>query len=79
MSTTSKQPIVSKAARAKMVDDFISEAKVDNPDFKGNKEENNKRLTIDIPASLHRTIKLKSVNDGVTMVELIRQVLADNF
>ena len=34
-----------------------------------------KRLTIDIPARLHKTLKIKAVTDGVTMAEIVRQLL----
>lgn len=38
-------------------------------------EDKTKRLTIDIPARLHKTLKLKAVTDGVTMAEIVRQLL----
>ncbi|AMA10651.1 hypothetical protein [Picosynechococcus sp. PCC 73109] len=31
-----------------------------------------KRLTIDVPESLHRQLKLKSVAEGETMADLVR-------
>lgn len=34
-----------------------------------------KRLTIDIPAQLHKTLKIQAVTDGVTMAEIVRQLL----
>lgn len=34
-----------------------------------------KRLTLDIPDSLHRKIKGKAVAEGVTMVEMLRDLL----
>jgi hypothetical protein len=34
-----------------------------------------KRLTIDISVPLHRALKIKAVNDGVTMAEIVRQLL----
>jgi hypothetical protein len=32
-----------------------------------------KRLTIDIPARLHRELKMKAAAEGVKMVDLLRQ------
>ena len=34
-----------------------------------------KRLTIDISEPLHRALKIKAVTDGVTMAEIVRQLL----
>jgi hypothetical protein len=34
-----------------------------------------KRLTIDISAPLHKALKIKAVTDGVTMAEIVRQLL----
>jgi predicted HicB family RNase H-like nuclease len=34
-----------------------------------------KRLTIDIPESLHRSLKMKAVDEGGTMAEVMRQLL----
>ena len=36
-----------------------------------------KRLTIDVPGNLHKALKLKAVGDGVTMAELVRQMLME--
>jgi predicted DNA binding CopG/RHH family protein len=38
-----------------------------------------KRLTLDIPEPLHRAIKRKAVDEGVTMVELLRSLLEQHF
>lgn len=38
-----------------------------------------KRLTLDIPESLHKAIKLKATGDGVTMVELLRELLETHY
>lgn len=32
-----------------------------------------KRMTLDVPASLHKALKRKAVDDGVTMRELVIQ------
>lgn len=38
-----------------------------------------KRLTIDVPETLHRAIKFKSVERGVPMADLVRDLLEQNF
>lgn len=38
-----------------------------------------KRLTLDIPADLHRRIKGKAVMEGVTMVNMLRELLEENY
>ena len=38
-----------------------------------------KRLTLDIPAALHRAIKLNAVEEGVTMVEKLRTLLLEHY
>lgn len=38
-----------------------------------------KRLTLDIPESLHKAIKLKATLEGVTMVELLRELLEEHY
>ena len=35
------------------------------------------RLTVDLPVEMHRTLKASAALQGVTMVELIRFLLAD--
>src|SRR4051812_31888672 len=35
------------------------------------------RLTVDLPITMHRTLKASAAMQGVTMVELIRLLLAD--
>jgi hypothetical protein len=39
--------------------------------------ENKKRLTFDIPADLHRELKIYSVKSGQTMGEIINQLLEE--
>jgi predicted HicB family RNase H-like nuclease len=41
----------------------------------GAREDKTKRLTIDIPARLHKQLKIQAVTDGVTMAEIVRQLL----
>jgi hypothetical protein len=38
-----------------------------------------KRLTLDIPEDLHRSIKLKAVTQGISMVDLLRTLLEENY
>ena len=41
--------------------------------------EKRKRLTLDIPESLHKAIKRKAADEGVPMLNLIQQVLERDF
>jgi len=34
-----------------------------------------KRLTLDLPETLHRAIKLRAVEDGISIVEMLRALL----
>lgn len=38
-----------------------------------------KRLTLDIPVELHRAIKRKATDEGVTMADLLRALLEQHF
>lgn len=38
-----------------------------------------KRLTLDVPESLHRAIKFKSVEQGVPMADLLRELLEQHY
>jgi hypothetical protein len=38
-----------------------------------------KRLTIDIPEELHRAIKHRAVEEGVTMAELLRALFEAHY
>jgi predicted DNA binding CopG/RHH family protein len=38
-----------------------------------------KRLTLDLPESLHRAIKRRAVDKGTTMIELIRTLLEKHY
>lgn len=42
-------------------------------------QERIKRLTLDIPESLHRRIKGKAVMEGTTMVEMLRELLLETY
>lgn len=41
----------------------------------GTTDAQTKRLTIDVSKSLHKALKIKAVTDGVTMAEIVRQLL----
>jgi predicted DNA binding CopG/RHH family protein len=43
------------------------------------KPEKTKRLTLDIRERLHKAIKLKATVEGVTMVELLRDLLEEHY
>jgi hypothetical protein len=38
-----------------------------------------KRLTLDIPEALHRVIKIAAAQEGVTMAEKLRSLLAEYY
>jgi predicted DNA binding CopG/RHH family protein len=42
-------------------------------------EDKTKRLTIDISEALHKALKIKAVNDGITMAQIVRQLLLRQF
>jgi len=42
-------------------------------------QEKIKRLTLDIPESLHRRIKGRAVMEGTTMVEMLRALLLETY
>lgn len=46
---------------------------------KENQPDKMKRLTLDIPEDLHRAIKRKAVDEGVTMAELLRSLLEQHY
>ena len=38
-----------------------------------------KRLTLDLPEGLHRAIKRRAVEEGVTMVDMLRTLLEEQY
>ncbi len=38
-----------------------------------------KRLTLDIPEPLHKAIKTRSVEEGVSMVDMLRDLLTEHY
>ncbi|MEM9804914.1 MAG: hypothetical protein AAF959_06515 [Cyanobacteria bacterium P01_D01_bin.56] len=49
------------------------------PEVEEPQKEKMKRLTLDIPESLHRRIKGKAVMEGVTMVEMLRELMEETY
>ena len=45
----------------------------------GGTGEKMKRLTLDVPESLHKAIKRRAVDEGVTMVEMLRELLEGEY
>jgi len=41
--------------------------------------EKRKRLTLDLPEGLHRAIKRRAVEEGVTMVDMLRKLLEEQY
>lgn len=75
----SAKPAAEKPAT---VDDWVAtprtEAEPVTP-VEAPKPEKTKRLTLDIPESLHRSIKAKSVQEGVAMVDMLRELLSEKY
>lgn len=57
----------------------IAEPEPPPPQPKEEPKEKMKRLTLDIPESLHRRIKGKAVMEGMTMVEMLRVLLEETY
>ena len=55
------------------MDEWVASRAVEPPPVKM------KRLTLDIPEPLHRAIKKKAVDKGVTMAELLRQLFEEHY
>lgn len=56
----------------------VADAWVDNRDA-GVNQEKMKRLTIDIPESLHRTIKAQCAQRGSKIVDEVRELLSEKY
>ena len=48
-------------------------------DSRNDEPEARKRLTIDLPASLHRRVKIACVMEETTIVEVVRELLTERF
>lgn len=64
------------------VDEWVVNRDLKAIDSKSQREEaaiKMKRLTLDIPESLHRAIKKKAVEDGETMADQLRSLLEKHY
>ena len=64
------------------IDDWVTQKKETTtiqPENSANEVVEMKRLTLDIPKKLHTAIKSKAVQDGVSMVDMLRNLLEDNY
>ncbi|KOP26515.1 hypothetical protein AMR41_10030 [Hapalosiphon sp. MRB220] len=52
---------------------------VDVEQWVSDRAEKMKRLTLDIPESLHKAIKRQAVDAGVTMADLLRDLLEQHY
>jgi predicted DNA binding CopG/RHH family protein len=43
--------------------------------YSGTGEGKTKRLTVDVSEPIHKALKMKAVTEGVTMAEIVRQLL----
>ena len=59
------------------VDQWVNNRTTDFEEQEEAKE--TKRLTLDIPKSLHQKIKFKSVEEGETMANMLRKLLEKNY
>lgn len=62
-----------KPGVSKRADEWVSDATTSTaPEEEGAPAPIMKRLTIDIPEDLHRTLKVKAASEGVKMADLVR-------
>ena len=61
-----------KPGTQKRADDWVSDVATTAPEEEGAPAPIMKRLTIDIPEDLHRTLKVKAASEGVKMADLVR-------
>ena len=62
-------------SKPKTPDDWVNAGKESSPPEPAESQEKIKRLTLDLPLSLHAAIKNAANNKGVTMVNMIRELL----
>jgi len=84
MSAQAKKK-VSIPAKHRKVDDWVEGKKKTSPEHSTRTKGvagtpgKLKRLTLDLPESVHKAIKRKAVDKGTTMVELLRTLLEKHF
>lgn len=69
-------------AKPPSVDDWVETRvtpEADEPVEPQEEPEKMKRLTLDIPESLHRTIKSRAVVEGTTMADMLRELLEETY
>ena len=49
------------------------------PEMPGRPPEPTKRLTLDVPASLHRRAKVGAAEHGTTLADIVRELLMERF
>ncbi len=62
-----------KGSTAPLVDDWVSRREISEP------SEELKRLTIDVPKSLHTAIKTSCATRGTKMADEIREILSHHY
>ena len=72
-----KVSITSKPDGSRKPTAEAAEARVAERQANGN--EPTKRLTIDVPFSLHRRMKAQCALDGVNMADVVRELLGERF
>jgi predicted DNA binding CopG/RHH family protein len=71
-----------KPEQPKNIDEWVVNRDLKTVDSKAQSEEASikmKRLTLDIPESLHRAIKKKAVEEGETMADQLRSLLEEHY
>lgn len=78
--STKKKVNISKKPDNKVsnIDQWVSERATDSTQQE-KPVDKMKRLTLDIPESLHQAIKLKAVEQGVTMANMLRELLEEHY
>ena len=72
ISTKEPEAVIESAIKSK------AKAKAREPE-KSADQNAMKRLTLDIPENLHKRIKGKAVMEGVTMVNMLRELLEETY
>jgi len=74
----SKKPTTTEIPKS--LDDWVSGPEsLEEEKTPETQTEKMKRLTLDIPQSLHRAVKRKAIDEGQTMAELLRALLEQNY
>lgn len=68
-----------KKPKAVDMEQWVSDRDSVTPQVQQEQPEKMKRLTLDIPESLHKAIKRQAVDSGVTMADLLRDLLEQHY